>query len=150
MYTQPFQRMPSSCRSSGCTGMIWYASFMSAFTNEAPGPICNTSSASISTVAYSSEQYSKLIPSLTTCPLGEDRLTISLHFPVFFSSLGSCLGDLYVPAAVPSQPPLHNASSPATPPSPSSPGQLLHVVLPYWRWLILVHWLGDWLCRNQF
>ena len=40
----PFQRIPSKCLSSTCTGILWYAFFMSNFPISAPLPAKTTRS----------------------------------------------------------------------------------------------------------
>ena len=75
------QAMPSSLLSSGCTGTFLYAWAMSSLASIAPLPTVVTNLAASSTEAYQIVQRSGDIPSLTLASIGDDKSSMSLHFP---------------------------------------------------------------------
>lgn len=77
----PFHFMPSKCLSAGWTGMLRYAASTSNLAILAPGPNLDTILTISSTFTYCKVKSSRFIPSLTLQPLGDDKSTISLHFP---------------------------------------------------------------------
>ena len=77
-----FHDIPNKRRSSGCTGTVLKADCRSSFLRSAPlPPRLITFSTIWSTVMYFNEHIGLSIPSFTLLSSGEDRLTISLHFP---------------------------------------------------------------------
>ena len=81
MKSLPCQIIPSKSQSTGCTGIALYSWRISNLAISKPLPIAATPWTAFSMQTYAREHRGMLTPSLTLLPSGDDKSTISLHFP---------------------------------------------------------------------